>query len=129
MIKVETYTATIYCGLKRMSTGDVISFEEVEGIIRNWVDKNDMCVSVTRTDYIYSGNEKEPGVIVGIINYPRFPKFPASPSNIKFYALELAQTLLKNCHQMQMSIVFPDETIMLSNLEEITAYKKKKDSK
>lgn len=31
-----------------------------------------LCVTVTPTTYVYTGGEEE-GVIVGLINYPRFP--------------------------------------------------------
>jgi hypothetical protein len=121
-MKAETYTATIYCGLKRGYTDEVMPFEEVESFIQDWVDRVSQCVSVTRTEYIYRGG-REPGIIVGFINYPRFPSHPA---NIEMGALELASELLKKCKQMRLSIVFPDETIMLSNTEEIERYTAKK---
>lgn len=124
MTKVETYTATIYCGLKRGYTGTIIPFEEVEQIIQEWVDGIGMCVTVTRTEYIYTDG-REPGVIVGFINYPRFP---AKPEDIKLRALDLSQILLRECHQMRLSIVFPDETIMLSNMDEIAAYVSQKEN-
>jgi hypothetical protein len=118
MTKVPTYIATIYVGLKYQYDGDVMPFEEAERVIQEWVDKIGMCVTVTRTNYIYTkGNE--PGLIIGFINYPRFP---STPEEIQFKALDLAQILLKEYKQMQLSIVFPEETIMISNKVEITKY-------
>lgn len=124
MTKVETYNATIYCGLKHGYDGMIMPFEVVEGIIQDWVDKVGQCVTCTRTDYIYTKG-REPGVIVGFINYPRFP---STPEEIKLRALDLSQILLRECHQMRLSIVFPDETIMLSNMDEVAAYVAKKES-
>jgi hypothetical protein len=34
------------------------------------------CVTVTPTEYVYTGG-REAGAIIGLINYPRFPKTPA----------------------------------------------------
>lgn len=123
MVKVETFTATIYVGLKHHYEGEVMPFEQVEDIIQRWVDGIGMCVTVTRTKYVYTkGNE--PGIIVGFINYPRFP---STPGDIAYRVFDLAQILLKECKQMQLSIVFPDETILFSNTEEIERYQAKKD--
>jgi hypothetical protein len=118
MTKVPTFTATIYVGLRRHYAGEVMAFDRVEQVIQEWVDRVSYCVTCTRTNYIYK-NGNEPGIIVGFINYPRFP---ADADSIRFKALDLAQILLRECHQMQLSIVFPDETLMLSNQEEIVAY-------
>jgi hypothetical protein len=119
MTKVPTFTATIYVGLKHHYDGDVMPFEEVEKIIQDYVDRIGLCVTVTRTKYLYTkGNE--PGIIVGFINYPRFP---STSDDIRYKSLDLAQILLKECKQMQLSIVFPDETLMISNIDEINRYK------
>lgn len=32
-----------------------------------------LCATITPTDYIYTGGE-EAGIVVGLIDYPRFPK-------------------------------------------------------
>jgi len=69
--------------------------------------------SVTPTTYIYK-NGNEPGVVVGIINYPRFPSEAAA---LKAKALEVAALLLKLYRQMKVSVVFPDETVMLESEE------------
>ncbi len=104
--KVPTYEATIYIGLRRGYDGDVMPFKTVEAFIQDWVDNLGMCVTVTRTQYFYT-------------NYPRFP---AKPSVIEMRTLELAQKLLLFCKQMNLSIVYPDRTIMISNQEEIERY-------
>jgi hypothetical protein len=115
---VPTFTATIYVGLRRGYTNEVMPFESVEKFIQEWVDRISICVTVTRTQFVYKkGNE--PGLIVGFINYPRFP---SEEQDIRMKALMLAGELLHFCKQMRMSVVFPDKTIMLSNTEEIEKY-------
>jgi hypothetical protein len=106
-----TYNATIYVGLKRRYDGRVTSFEDAEKLIQEWVDNISYCVSVTRTKYIYK-NGNEPGLIVGLINYPRFPQ---TSSQIRSYALDLAELMMKSFEQFRVTIVTNDETCMLSN--------------
>ena len=69
---VPTFTATIYIGLKHHYSGDEMQIQIVEDFIQNWVNKIGMCVSVTKTHFLYS-NGNEYGLIIGFINYPRFP--------------------------------------------------------
>lgn len=117
---VNSYTATIYVGLKDTMNHEVKDFDEVERICQEYTDKYSKCVSVTPTFFKYKRGD-EPGAIIGFINYPRFP---ASNSSIKSDALILARKLLIGLNQMRVSVVFPDETIMLSNYELIEQYKK-----
>lgn len=58
-------------------------------ICRDFCDKVGLCVTVTPTTYLYTGGQEE-GVIVGLINYPRFP---ADPGVIFATANELAEKL------------------------------------
>src|ERR1035437_4930266 len=115
---VPTFTATIYVGLKQNYGGVIKPLQEVETLIQNWVDKLGMCVTVTPTKFVYTGGS-EPGLIVGMINYPRFP---SEEWKIQENALDLANILLKECKQMRISVVFPNKTIMLSNDFEIEGY-------
>lgn len=114
---VPTYNTTIYVGLKETRTGTVMPFEEVEDFIQKWVDGLGQCVTVTRTNYIYTDG-REPGVIVGFINYPRFA---ADEHTIRKNTLDLASELLIFCKQMRISVVLPDKTMMFSNTEELDA--------
>ena len=110
MKKVDTFTATIYVGRKYRYNGKHISLRKTKKIIQEYVDAVGLCVTVTPTEYIYK-NGREKGVTVGLINYPRFP---STEPFIKEQAIELAGLLLKGCRQMRVSVVFPDETVMLS---------------
>src|ERR1700675_2138708 len=85
-----TYNATIHVGLKNRDDGKVVSFEDAEKFIQDWVDKISYCVSVTQTKYLYKGGN-EPGLIVGFITYPRFPD---PPERIRELSLELANDMM-----------------------------------
>jgi hypothetical protein len=54
----------------------------------------------------------EDGYIVGLINYPRFPK---DQEDIRKYAFTLAKLLKDKLEQKRVSIVFPDKTVMLED--------------
>ena len=69
-----------------------------------------LCVSVSATEFIYTGG-RESGVRVSFINYPRFPKTPGS---MWAQAEELALRLIEDMHQHSASIQSPDKTLWLS---------------
>ncbi len=115
----STYNATIYVGSKFGYSDDVIEYSVAEDLIQEWTDRVGQCVTLTRTNYIYT-NGSEYGIIVGFINYPRFP---STPEIIRSQAMELANILLTGLKQMNISVVFPDETVMLSDLDRIVEIK------
>ena len=115
----ETYIVTVYVGLRRGYNGEIMPFEEVEKFIQDWADITKICVTVTRTKFIYTGGN-EPGIIVGFINYPRFP---STPSEIDSKAFQLAKELMYYCHQMGVTIVTPKLTTTWKNPEEIKKYR------
>lgn len=85
-------------------------YELAKSIAREFCDQVGCCVTVTATSYVYTGGE-ESGVIVGFINYPRFPKTPAE---INLYAYLLAERLLQGLDQQSYSIQNPEETTWIS---------------
>lgn len=113
-VVAETYYAKIYVG-RRVGYGKTIHIDEkIMDFIQEYVNKIGLCVTTTKTNYIYKdGNE--PGYIVGLINYPRFPK---TKEEIKITALDLAEKLLIKMEQNRVSVEFPDETIMLEKKDE-----------
>lgn len=111
---VPTFTANIYVGYKHRPTGELIQESVVRSAIQGYVDAAGLCVTFTPTSYIYT-NGNELGVIVGLINYPRFP---STPEVIREHALAIAEMLLTVCRQFKVSVVMPDETVMLSSAEE-----------
>jgi hypothetical protein len=86
-------------------------------IAREYCDEVGCCVTVAKTTYIYTGGE-EKGVVIGFINYPRFPK---KPDDIELQAYFLAEKLLKGLDQQSYSIQTPDETKWISYREEDAA--------
>lgn len=79
-------------------------------VCREFCDKEGLCVTVTPTSYVYTGGE-EAGVIVGLINYPRFP---AAPGMIFATAKALAEELCQKLGQESFSIQTPDATFWTS---------------
>ena len=68
-------------------------------------------LSFTETIYIYT-NGQEPGFIIGLINYPRFPK---SEFELLHHAEEIAKELIVIAKQERLSIVTSNYTYMLEN--------------
>jgi hypothetical protein len=117
--RVPTFTATIYVGLKNAETKnyDVYPFQ-AKKICQDECDKG-WCLTFEKTEYLYK-NGSEEGIKVGIIQYPRFPY---EIEEIKNRTLELAKNLLLGLNQCRVTVVFPDETIMLSNEDLIKTLK------
>src|ERR1700719_217133 len=111
MVEVPTFQATIYVGLQEgYSPGPVHTVDEVIAELRGYTDTEGFCVSVTPVHFVYKGGQ-EPGVAVGVINYPRFPE---NNEALIVKALYLARRLGKKFIQVRVSVVFPHETIMLT---------------
>jgi hypothetical protein len=83
-------------------------------IIRAYCDETGFCVTVTPTTYAYTGGQ-EAGVVVGLINYGRFP---SEPQTILARAEELALKLIDGLGQQSASIQAPDKTLWISFREE-----------
>lgn len=108
MIGIETYTATIYVGFRVGRTG-LHTMEEARQVCREYCDKVGLCVTLSPTEYIYKDGS-EPGCIVGLINYPRFPSYS---EEIRQHAYELAERLRQRCEQYKVTVLFPDTTVLL----------------
>jgi hypothetical protein len=122
---VSTFWANIYVGLKETYVTKFIPDEpeinhihhtmsEVSEVCRKYCDEKGFCVSVTPTNYIYTHGQ-EHGVIVGIINYPRFP---SNDEILKARALELADLLRKEMGQKKVTVMMPSESIMLGQSQD-----------
>lgn len=110
--QVSTFTATIWVGLLSGPLGTQrteYSVEDAQALARQYCDAVGLCVTITPTTYVYKGGE-EPGIAVGMINYPRFP---SDAGTIKKHAFALAELLRTGLGQFKVSIVFPDETVLL----------------
>jgi hypothetical protein len=87
---------------------------QAEAICRAHCDEVGLCVTVTETAYCYTDRE-ETGVIVGLINYPRFP---STPTEIFAKAEALALRLIDGLGQQSASIQAPDKTVWISFREQ-----------
>lgn len=108
---MKSFEAKIFVGFKERDTGILHTLEECESLCQDFVNENPQCVSVTPTEYIYT-NGREPGAIIGFIQYPRFP---TDEEILKDLSLQLAKRLLLALGQYRVTVNFPDEVVMLSN--------------
>ena len=97
----ETFWVRIYIA------GDI---EQAKQVCREECMAEGLCVTVSPASYIYTGGE-ESGIVIGLINYPRFP---SSPDRIVRRARVLAETLMKRLCQRSFSLMTPQETIRYS---------------
>lgn len=81
-------------------------YDDARRICRRFCEVG-LCVTVTATSFIYTGGEQS-GVLVRLINYPRFPE---KPENITNKALSLAEELRTGLLQDSFSVITPTETI------------------
>jgi hypothetical protein len=91
--------------------------EVAKQFCREYAMKHSVCVTVTPTDYVYVGGA-EPGVIVRLINYPRFP---STQDDIFIMAMDLAGQLRIALCQLSFTIITPETTIWRSYRNETTA--------
>jgi len=94
----ETYWANIYLA------GPI---EVAKQAIRKYALKEGICVTVTPTQYIYSGGE-ETGYVVRLSNYPRYPW---TPERIGDEARAIFNLLVEETHQWSGMIQFPERTL------------------
>lgn len=109
METAKTYTAQIFVGLRHGYTNTIANLDVVRDICRDYVNQVGLCVTLTPTEFIYTDGG-EPGAIVGLINYPRFP---STPEAIDAHATELARLMKESLHQNRVSIVGTRETVMI----------------
>lgn len=81
---------------------------------RAYCDEAGLCVTITATTYVYTGGS-EPGVAVGLINYPRFP---ADPNAITDTAIDLGWQLHAALGQQSFTVQTPGITLWFSTRED-----------
>jgi hypothetical protein len=96
--QADTFWARIYIA------GDI---HQAKQVCREECYQQGLCVTVQPTSYIYTGGE-EAGVIIGLINYPRFP---SSSAEIIEQAVRLGCSLMERLCQRSFSLMTPDQTI------------------
>ena len=109
MKEIETWEAKIYCGLRRECSDFSWPICVVYQTCQDFIKVNPWCVTVTPTRFLYKGGW-ENGAIIGIIQYPRFPK---SIESLKTKTIKLAEELKEVLQQFRVSVVFPDVTVLV----------------
>lgn len=111
MKTVDTFECKIYVGHKEGYSGKLHFIDEVESVVQEYCDKVGFGVTITPAKFIYKDGS-EYGCIVGIINYPRFPK---TEDYLEQCALQIAFLLKEKLNQLRVSIVGTNRTIMLED--------------
>ena len=112
-----TFWARVYVGFKYRNeeplnnTQKKQRMREAEHLCQQYCDEVGLCVTIEPTDYIYT-NGREPGCVVGLINYPRFP---CHHELIQHHATEIAKRLQTKFRQCVVSVVFPEQTLMITD--------------
>lgn len=108
---VDTFYVKIYCGRKEGYDGKVHSMEYVKSICKDFCNNFQIGLTLTETTFCYVDGD-EPGFVVGIVNYPRFP---SNPSDLRKKAFSLGYLLIDKLKQQRLSIETPEKTIMLES--------------
>ncbi len=98
------------CHIQIYIAGD---YEKAIQSTNDYCNEVGYCVTVTPTSYVHTSGPDNglPGVIVGLINYPRFPKDAA---DLLKHAIAIAEKLREDLDQESFSIQTPDKTIWYS---------------
>lgn len=109
---LKSYNVQIWVGLKETyGEKKTNTIEDVRVICDKWVNDIKDCVTITPTEFRYV-DSFEPGVVVGYIQYPRFPR---EEEEIKGRAMRLAEKLMLKLNQYKVTLTTPYESIMLEN--------------
>lgn len=111
MKKLKSYNVQIWCGLRSQYTDKIHTINDARNICDKFVNEVEDCITITPTEYRYV-NGDEPGVIVGYINYPRFPR---TKKEILNRALKLAEKLMKELNQYKVTVTTPYKSYMIEN--------------
>lgn len=111
--KNRNFEARIYLGSCVGYNGPQFTFQELREVIGKYQHENglDACnpVRITPTTFVWD-DYCEDGWEIAVIDYPRQSK---SHIVLHDFAFNLAAHLLERFKQNRMSVVFPDEIVML----------------
>ena len=111
----NTVESKIYLGLRKEYSETYQDIRELYDFISRYCTKNKIGITVTPTRYFYV-NGAEDGVILGLINYPRFP---STYEQIKEISINLGNLLIERFDQYRATIIINSlnnsDTIMLEN--------------
>lgn len=114
----ETFTARIYVGAYDTEKDLTRPVAEIKEACQFFVQDQGLCVNVQKNWYGYGDGEgeggNEPGAVVELIHYPRFPRSQPEES-ITVQALNLAEILMDRMNQKRVSVVTSSDTYTLQN--------------
>lgn len=108
---IKSHNVQIWVGLREKYSDIIHSIDEVESLCQKWCDTFGACFTVTETTFIYT-NGKEKGCVIGLINYPRFPK---TEYEIEYDAVKFAMRCLIAFNQNRITVTTPKVSIMIEN--------------
>jgi len=108
-----SYSFKIYCGLKEGYDGKQHTVEEVYTVCQEYCNTVKLGLTVTPTKFVYV-NGMEDGVIIGLVNYPRFPK---AETEIREIALDLGVVLMETFNQERITIEGEGSMLMIEREE------------
>lgn len=109
MKTVNSFNIQIWVGLREEYSDVIHTIDDVRLICRGYIADVPDCITITPTEFMYV-NGAEPGVVIGWINYPRFPR---EKDDMVDRALILARRLKSLLNQNRISITTPLFTYML----------------
>lgn len=86
--------------LKIMVAGYIKRYKETQTIVDEIVNEG-YCLSITKTEFRYL-NGFEPGIIIGLVKYPRYPK---TNKEILEKAIEIAKIFKEKFQQERITIM------------------------
>jgi hypothetical protein len=109
MKTIESFNIQIWLGLKEGYSDKVYTIDDVYSECQMLCNCRKACFTVTPTRFIYVDGWED-GVIIGLINYPRFPK---EKQRLIYDSWEIAQQLQEKFGQIRVSITTPEKTYCL----------------
>ena len=104
-----SFNIQIWLGLREGYTDIVHSIDEVYAICQKLCNARKACFTITPTRFIYVDGWED-GVVIGLINYPRFPK---EKQRLIYDSWEIASELQDHFKQIRVSITTPEKTYCL----------------
>lgn len=109
---LKSYNVSIWVGMRKGYSDEIVEMELVRKLCDDFVNNEKDCITITPTEFRYvKGNE--PGVIIGWIRYPRFPR---TEKEIRERAFKLANTLMIEMGQQRVTVTTPTKSYMLENI-------------
>ena len=117
----ESFHASAVFGLQKGYSSDMLTMEEFReavGQAQLKLKKETgilLSTKLTPCEIIFLGQE-EPSVTMEFINYP---KFPQKEKELRKGILLMAETMMERLQQNRVVVIFPNQTVMLEQTDDI----------